>query len=130
MLEYNGSIHKLKRWTQELTAYAFVCLHRPNKMMKDVDGVCRHIDPLIHRYLVDAAAMRSDDMDLRPFTYNLYIFLNVLTLVIFHTMMLSLIPSLSLLFSLLQYFIIAQFGSHLTCKHYSQEHLLLHFWSL
>ena len=121
MLEYNGSIHKLKRWTQELTAYAFVCLHRPNKMMQDVDGICRHIDPLINRYLVDAAAMRSDDMDLRPFTYNLYIFLNVLILVMFHTMMLSLIPSLSLLFSLLQYFIITQFGSHLTCIHLSQD---------
>ena len=74
VLEYDGSIHKLKRWTQELMVYEFVCLHRPNKMMKDVDGFCRHIDPLIHRYLVDAAVMRSDDIVLRPFPYNFDVF--------------------------------------------------------
>ena len=44
VVEYDGSIHQLKRWTQELMVYEFVCLHRPNKVMKDVDGVCRHID--------------------------------------------------------------------------------------
>ena len=99
-------------------------------MMKGVDGVCRHIDPLIHRYLVDVAAMRSDDMALRSFAYTLMFFLNVLTFVIFHTMMLSLILSVSLLLPLLQYFIIIQFGSHLTCIHSSQEHLLPHFRDL
>ena len=61
VLEYDGSIHQLKRWTQDLMAYEFVCTHRPNKMMTDVDGVCRHIDPLIHRYLVDAAVQHSTD---------------------------------------------------------------------
>ena len=58
-------------------AYEFICLHRPNKMMKGVDGVCRHIDPLIHRYLVDVAAMRSDDMALRPFAYTLMFFFSM-----------------------------------------------------
>ena len=38
--------------------------------MKDVDGVCRHIDLLIHRYLVDVADTHSDDIMLRPFVYN------------------------------------------------------------
>ena len=114
MLEYNESIHQLKRWTQELMAYEFVCLHRLNKMMKDVDDVCRHINTLIYRYLVDAAAMRSGDIALRPVAYNFDFAPNVLTLVMFPTMMLSLIPSLSLLFQVLQYFIIIQFGSHLT----------------
>ena len=130
VLEYDGSIHQLKRWTQELMVYEFVCLHRPNKMMKDVDGVCRYIDPLIRRYLFDAAAMRSDDIALRIFAYNFDVFLNVLTLVMFHIMMVSLIPSLSLLFPLFQYFIITQFGSHLTCIHSSQENLLPHFRDL
>ena len=74
MLEYDGSIHQIKRWSQELMAYEFVCLHRSNKMMKDVDGVCRHIDPLIHRYLVDANVMRSNDEMLRPFAYNFNVF--------------------------------------------------------
>ena len=45
-------------------AYEFVCLHCPNKTMNDIDGVCRHIDPLIYRYLVDAAAMSSNDVAL------------------------------------------------------------------
>ena len=67
VIEYNGSIHQLKRWTQELMVYGFVCMHRPNKMMKDFNGVCRHIDRLIHHYLVNAVVMRSDDIKLRPF---------------------------------------------------------------
>ena len=130
VLEYNGSIHQLKRWTQELMTYEFVCIHRPNKTMKDVDGVCRHIDPLTYRYLVDTAAMRSDDIMLQYFTNNFDVCFDVLVHVVFHTMMLSLITSLSPLFSLLQYFIIAQFGSLLTCIHSSQEHLLFHFRGL
>ena len=52
----------------------FVCIHRPNKMMKDVDGVCRHIDPLFHRYLVDAAVLYSADKILRPYAYNFDVF--------------------------------------------------------
>ena len=43
-------------------------------MMKDVDGIYRHIDPLIHRYLVDANVMRSKDIMLRPFVYNFNVF--------------------------------------------------------
>jgi len=74
VLEYVGNINQLKRWTQELMVYEFICLHRPNKVMKDVHCVCRHIDPLIHRYLVDAAVMRSDDIVLRPFPYNFDVF--------------------------------------------------------
>ena len=62
VLKYDGSIHQLKRWSQELLAYEFVCIHRPNRMMKDFDSVCRHIDPLIHRYLVDVTVMRSKDI--------------------------------------------------------------------
>ena len=74
VLEYNGSIHQLKRWSQELLAYAFVCIHRPNKMMKDVDGICHHIDPLIHRYLNDATTMLSTDIRLRSFACNFDVF--------------------------------------------------------
>ena len=54
--------------------YEFFCLHHPNKMMKGVNDVYRHIDPLIHRYLVDAAAMRPDKNALRPFAYNFDVF--------------------------------------------------------
>lgn len=44
VLEYNVSIHQLKRWYRDLLEYKNVCLHLPNKMMKNVDGICRHID--------------------------------------------------------------------------------------
>ena len=43
-------------------------------VMKDDDGVYRHIDPLIHRYLVEVYTMRSNDICLRPFFYNFDIF--------------------------------------------------------
>ena len=33
ILSYDGPIHTLRRWTQELLAYSFICVHRPNTMM-------------------------------------------------------------------------------------------------
>ena len=54
--------------------YEFVCIHRPNRMMNNVDGVCRHIDLFIHRYLFDATVMRFNDITLRPFAYNFNVF--------------------------------------------------------
>ena len=106
-------------------AYEFVCIHRLNKMMKDIDSVCRHIDPLIHHYLVDAAVERSDDIMLRSFAYNFDVFSRCTDPrhvshhdVISDTVTVS-VPTPSVL-------IIAQFGSLLTCIHSSQEHLLLH----
>ena len=39
-------------------------------MMKDIDELFRHIDPLIHRYLVQASHMRIDDITVRPFVYS------------------------------------------------------------
>ena len=38
--------------------------------MKDVDDLSRHIDVLIHRYLIQAARMRADDVAQRPFVYS------------------------------------------------------------
>ena len=48
-------------------------------MMKDIDSIYRHIDPLIHRYLLDAATMHSKDIHLRLFAYNVMPFHHVLT---------------------------------------------------
>ena len=42
--------------------------------MNDVDNICCHTDPFIHRYLWDAATMHSKDIHLRPFLYNFDIF--------------------------------------------------------
>ena len=74
VLEYNDSIHQLKRWSQKILAYEFVCIHRPNKMMMDVDSICRHIDPLISHYLLNTATIHFKDINLRPFAYNFDVF--------------------------------------------------------
>ena len=39
-------------------------------MMKDVDGLSRYIDVLIHRYLTQAVRMQADDVAQRPFVYS------------------------------------------------------------
>jgi len=93
-------------------------------MMKDGDGVCRHIDPLIHRYLVDATTMRSKDVLLRPFAYNFDIFRHVLTHVMFHKMMFSQILTQYSLYPLLRYLIIIRVGSLPTCDPYLPPQIL------
>ena len=39
-------------------------------MMKDVDGLSRHIDVLIHRYLTQARSVRLADIVKRPIAYS------------------------------------------------------------
>ena len=70
ILEYTGSIHQLRRWSQELMGYEFAFIHRVARMMKDVDGLSRHIDVLIHRYLIQASCMHLADRTKRPFAYS------------------------------------------------------------
>ena len=70
ILEYTGSIHQLHRWSQDLLGYEFVIIHRDASMMKDVDGLGRYIDVLIHRYLTQACGMRLIDIAKRPFAYS------------------------------------------------------------
>ena len=41
ILEYDGPIHSLRRWCQELQNYHFVVFHRPATMMVDVDALNR-----------------------------------------------------------------------------------------
>ena len=70
ILKYTGSIHQLRRWSQELLGYEFAIIHRAVSMMKDVDGLSRHTDILIHRYLTQANSMRLADIAKRPFVYS------------------------------------------------------------
>ena len=67
ILEYTGSIHQLRRWSQGLFGYEFAIIHRAASMMKDVDRLSRHIDILIHRYLTQASSIRLAGIALRPF---------------------------------------------------------------
>ena len=69
IFECYGSIHQLQRWSQGMLEYDIAIIHRIASMMKNVDGLIRHINPLIHRYLVQAYIIRAKDAIQRPFTY-------------------------------------------------------------
>ena len=43
-------------------------------MIKDVDGLSRHIDIRIHHYLTQSSRMCLADLALRPFSYSFYWF--------------------------------------------------------
>ena len=70
ILEYTGSIQKLRHWSQELLGYEFAIIHRASSMIKDVDDLSRHIDVLIHRYLSQARGIHLVDIVKRPFAYS------------------------------------------------------------
>ena len=63
ILEYTGSIHQLRRWSQELFGCELAIIHREASIMKDVDGLSRHIHILIHRYFTQASRMRLADIE-------------------------------------------------------------------
>jgi len=48
IIEYTGSIHQLRRWSQENFSYDFNIIHRLAKMMKDVDACSRHLNTLVY----------------------------------------------------------------------------------
>ena len=66
-----GNILLNLRWSQELLGYEFAIIHGATSMMKDVDGLSRHIDIPIHRYLTQASSMHFADIAKRPFAYSL-----------------------------------------------------------
>ena len=76
ILEYTRSIHQLHRWSHELLGYEFAIIHRAASMMKDIDGLSRHIDVHIHRYLIQAHGLRLVDIAKRPFanSFDSFIF--------------------------------------------------------
>ena len=63
ILEYDGPIHSLRRWCQELQNYHFIALYRPASMMADVDALNRgsyHRISTVYYTLV--TAIRNYDM--------------------------------------------------------------------
>ena len=70
ILEYTGSIHQLRRWSQELLGYEFAIIHRAASMIQCVDDLSRYIDILIHRYLTQASSMHLADIAKRSFVYS------------------------------------------------------------
>ena len=70
MLHSDGSIHAIHRWAQELLAYSFTCVHRPNSMMVDVDFLSRCYNLLVAKYVVVANKYRIRDMNNRVDVYS------------------------------------------------------------
>ena len=70
ILEYNGSIHMVMRWSQELLGYHFTIIHRLAAMMADVDGLTRRFGAPISTHIAVAAILRQHDLKHRPRAYN------------------------------------------------------------
>ena len=81
VVEYTGDIHQVRRWSQELLGYCFTCIHRPSRMMRDVDALTRgrHIDGpeasissvgLFVDYSNTAEELRRHDILTRPLAYQ------------------------------------------------------------
>ena len=81
VVEYTGDIHQVRRWSQELLGYCFTCIHRPSRMMRDVDALTRgrHIDGpetsissvgLFVDYSKTAIELRDQDILARPLAYQ------------------------------------------------------------
>jgi hypothetical protein len=71
ILEYDGPIHQIRRWAQELLGYYFHIFHRAARMMKDVDGLNRRFDhTLIQSYEHIAQTLAAKDRAARPIAYS------------------------------------------------------------
>jgi hypothetical protein len=74
ILEYDGPIHQIRRWAQELLGYFFQVFHRPARMMRDVDGLTRFDHPLIAQHLKIALQLYLADRAARPAAYDPAVF--------------------------------------------------------
>ena len=70
ILDYSGSIAMICRWAQELLGYHFSVVHRPSKMMQDVDALSRNHYSLVSQHLMIAAYLHHHDSDQRPLAYD------------------------------------------------------------
>ena len=70
VLEYDGSISYVCRWSQELLGYHFACVHRNNRMMADVDSLTRRFGKTVAQYLAVAHILRERDIASRPDAYE------------------------------------------------------------
>lgn len=74
---YLGDIHQLRRWSQEMLSYDYTFVHRPSRMMRDVDALSRgrHVDDasttaLFSEYEVIAATLYDEDRHARRYAYD------------------------------------------------------------
>ena len=66
VLEYEGTISYIYRWSQELLGYHFACIHRHNCMMADFDSLTRKYTKSIAQYLAVSYLLHQKDLQARP----------------------------------------------------------------
>ena len=76
ILEYQGTIAMVQRWSQELLGYHFTIIHRPARMMKDVDALSRRYGSSIGTYLGISNILTNVDTKKRPSAYDPSVFAN------------------------------------------------------
>ena len=62
ILNYDKPVYTLRWWVQELLAYMFICVHRPNNMMQDVDALSRYHNHLVVAHVLCANTYHHQDM--------------------------------------------------------------------
>ena len=70
ILEYFGPVHQLQRWSQELMGYEYAFIHRPARMIRDVDDLSRRSGKCVAAYLLQTGQMRDRDIVDRPAAYS------------------------------------------------------------
>ena len=79
VLEYDGTIPLVCRWAQELLGYQFTIVHRPNRMMANVDSLTRRYGPLIAIHYIVSSILYHLDNVTRPLAYEPTTFYNSAT---------------------------------------------------
>ena len=96
VLEYDGTIHMICRWAQELLGYDFTCIHRCARMMADVDALTRRFGSLISTHCVIASVLSTQDRLCKPSAYDASTFRSHSTSKLANTVKMSpLVPILS-----------------------------------
>ena len=70
MLEYDGEIAIVSRWAQELLGYHFSILHRPARMMIDVNSLTRRFGSLTSEYIKISTLLSYHDRLCHPAAYT------------------------------------------------------------
>ena len=70
ILHYNGPIHILCCWCQELLSYNFSCIHRSRLMMVDVDYLSRMHNSLVKNHVLFANSVALSNRLSRPDAYE------------------------------------------------------------
>lgn len=79
ILYYTEPVHTLRRWYQEILAYAFAFIHQSYKMIINVDYLSRIHNGLVRQHVIIANALSFADRSARPCAYKVLTWTNALS---------------------------------------------------